>query len=115
MHSVVETPRYLTDAKQAGMVDKERAAIVTFVSVNPQAGDMMAGTGGARKFRFRRPGTGKSGGYRIVFYHGGDDVPLFLLNVFAKGERANLSQAERNELRVILGNMAQIYRRGITA
>ncbi len=40
---------------------------------------------------------------------------MFLLNVFAKGERANLSQAERNELRVILGNIAQIYRRGITA
>ena len=115
MHSVVETPTYLADAKQAGMDAEERQAVVTYVSVNPQAGDMMAGTGGARKFRFKRPGTGKSGGYRVVFYYGGDDVPLFLLNVFTKGDRANLSKAECNELRVILAKMAQIYREGVKA
>ena len=71
MHSVVETPTCLSDAKQAGMDAEERQAIVTFVSVNPQAGDLMAGTGGARKLRFKRPGTGKSSGYRVVFYYGG--------------------------------------------
>ena len=115
MHSVVETPTYLSDAKQAGMDADERQAVVAYVAVNPQAGDMMAGTGGARKFRFKRPGTGKSGGYRIVFYYGGDDVPLFLLNVFTKGDRANLSKAERDELRVILAKMAQVYREGVKA
>ena len=76
---------------------------------------MMAGTGGARKSRFKRPGTGKSGGYRIVFYYGGDDVPLFLLNVFTKGHRTNLSKVECNELRVILAKMAQVYREGVKA
>ena len=50
---------------------EERESVVTHVAANPQGGDMMVGTGGARKFRFRRPGTGKSGGYRIVFYYGG--------------------------------------------
>lgn len=47
-----------------------------------------------------------------MFYYGGDDVPLFLLNVFTKGDRANLSQAERNELRSILSQLAETYRRG---
>ena len=93
----------------------ERQAVVAYVAVNPQAGDVMAETGGARKFRFKRPGTGKSGGYRIVFYYGGDDVPLFLLNVFTKGDRANLSKAECNEIRVILAKMAQVYREGVKA
>ena len=115
MHSVIETPTYLADAKQAGMDADERAAVITYVAVNPQAGDMMAGTGGARKFRFKRPGTGKSGGYRVVFYYDGDDVPLFLLNVFTKGDRANLSKAECNELRAILAKMAQTYREGVKA
>ena len=87
MHSVVETPTYLLDAKQAGMDAEKRQEIVNYVSLNPQAGDMIAGAAGARKLRFRRPGMGKSGGYRVVFYYGGDDVPLFLLNVFAKGDR----------------------------
>ena len=47
--------------------------------------------------------------------YGGDDVPLFLLNVFTKGDRANLSKAECNELRVILAKMAQVYREGVKA
>ncbi len=42
-------------------------------------------------------------------------MPLFLLDVFVKGERANLSKAECNELRVILGKMAQVYREGVKA
>ena len=57
-------------------------------------------------------GTGKSGGYRVVFYYAGQDVPIFLLDVFTKGDRANLSKAEQNELRVILGKMADAYRKG---
>ena len=112
MQSVIETPVYLADAKDAGMDADERAAIVLYLSANPFAGDMMAGTGGARKFRFKRPGAGKSGGYRIVFYYAGEDVPLFLLNVFIKGDRANLSKAEQNALRAILSRMAETYRGG---
>lgn len=92
---------------------EEREAVVAYVAANPQAGDMMAGAGGARKLRFKRPGTGKSGGYRIVFYYGGDGMPLFLLNVFTKGDRANLSKAECNELRTILAKMVQFYLDGI--
>lgn len=59
--------------------------------------------------------AGKSSGYRVVFYYGGDDVSLFLLNVFTKGDRANLAQAERNVLRAILAKMAQTYREGVKA
>ena len=58
MQSVIETPSFLADAKEAGMDADEREAVVLFLSANPQAGDVMAGTGGARKFRFKRPGTG---------------------------------------------------------
>lgn len=112
MQSVVETPAFLVDAKVAGMDADEREAVVLFLAVNPRAGDVMAGTGGARKLRFKRPGMGKSGGYRVVFYYGGDDVPLFLLNVFTKGDRANLSKADQNMLRTILSKMADTYRKG---
>ena len=112
MHSVVETPTYLADAKDAGMNSDEREAVVLFLSANPQAGDMMPGTGGARKFRFKRPGTGKSGGYRIISFYAGQDVPVFLLNIYAKGDRSNLSKAEQNTLRSILSSMADIYRNG---
>jgi hypothetical protein len=115
VQSVVETPTFLADAKDAGMDADEREAVVSYLAANPQAGDMMSGTGGARKFRFKRVGTGKSGGYRIIFYYGGQDVPLFLLNVFTKGDRASLSKADQNTLRTILSRMADTYRKGTLA
>ncbi len=42
-------------------------------------------------------GHGKSGGYRTIHYFGGDQVPLFLLAMYGKGEKSNLTQAERSQ------------------
>jgi hypothetical protein len=71
------------------------------------------GTGGARKVRCGGRGRGKSGGYRVVTFYSGEGIPVFLLNVFAKGDRIDLSQAERNELRRILQSLARVYREGV--
>lgn len=98
MQSVIETSAYLAAAEDAGMEEKERAAVVVTVATDPQSGDIMPGCGGARKLRVRRPGTGKSGGYRVITYFGGEDMPVFLLTVFGKGEKSNLDKAERNQL-----------------
>jgi hypothetical protein len=74
------------------------------------AGDLISGTGGARKLRFPFGGKGKSGGVRVITYYAADDIPVFLLEVFSKGERINLSRAERNELKQSLANIAEDYR-----
>jgi hypothetical protein len=113
MQSVIETPDYLADAKDAGMTDAERKRVIDTLAKEPQSGDMIKGTGGARKIRFGRHGQGKSGGYRVIFYFSGEDVPVFLLNVFSKGDRVDLSQAERNELRIELAGLANDYRNGV--
>jgi hypothetical protein len=97
MHAVVETPAYLRDAKDTGLDPNERASIVMYLAENPSAGVEIPGTGGARKVRFTGRGRGKSGGYRVVTFYSGEEVPVFLLNVFAKGDRVDLSQDERNE------------------
>lgn len=112
VQAVVETPDYLSDAKAAGLSEAERRAVVDIVSRNPKAGDIIEGTGGARKLRIAGRGKGKSGGYRAITYYGGDDVPVFLLAVFGKGEKVNLSKAERNELRKELAGLADDYRKG---
>lgn len=111
MQSVVETEEYLKDAKQAGLSDEERAAIVAYLAKNPEAGDEIRGTGGARKVRFAGKGKGKSGGYRVITFFSGTDIPVFLLNVFAKNERVDLTQAERNEFKETLGELAAAYRK----
>jgi hypothetical protein len=98
MHSVIETNAYLKAADDAGMDEEERSEVVDLIAANPEAGVIMPGCGGARKLRVRKRGTGKSGGYRVVTYFAGESLPVFLLTVFGKGEKDNLSKAERNVL-----------------
>ncbi len=107
MHSVVETESYLRAAKDAGMAEDERIAAVDLVAADPEAGDLLQGTGGIRKARLAGRGKGKSGGYRIVWYFGGGDIPVFLLTVFGKGEKANLTQGERNALRALTATLRE--------
>ena len=113
MQSVIETPEYFADAKAAGLRDDERERIVTLLAWNPMAGVEIPGAGGARKLRVAGCGKGKSGGYRVITFYSGADVPVFLLAVFFKGDRVDLKQAERNALRVELAGLAEDYRRGV--
>ena len=99
MQTVIETESYLRDAKDAKMSDDEKASAVDLVAADPEVGVLMQGTGGVRKVRLAGRGKGKSGGYRIVYFYGGGDIPVFLLTVFSKGEKANLTQGERSALR----------------
>ena len=110
MQTVVETPAFLHDARSLGLPEAERLAIVTWISANPSAGDVIEGTGGARKVRFAGKGKGKSGGYRVITFFSGTDIPVFLLNIFAKNEKTNLTQDERRVLKAVLGTLAKTYR-----
>jgi hypothetical protein len=113
MHAVIETPSFLADCCNAGLVDDEISGIVVTISSDPMIGDIIPGTGGARKLRIRGRGKGKSGGYRTISYFAGEDVPVLLLALVNKGERADLSQAERNELRKELAGYARDYRASV--
>ena len=95
---------------RAGLTEDELIAIVDVIARDPMGGDLIEGTGGARKLRHRKEGVGKSGGYRTIHYFAGVDVPVFLLGVYGKGEKANLTKAERNELAAILPGLAADYR-----
>jgi hypothetical protein len=113
MHAVIETRHYLKDADDVGLSENERLDIVGMIAANPLLGDIMPGTGGARKIRVAGRGKGKSGGYRVISYYAAADIPVFLLGVLSKGERANLSRAERNELRAELSHIASDYRASV--
>jgi len=113
MHTVIETADYLQDAKDVGLSAEEMVAIIEIISSDPKAGDVMVGTGGARKLRFGVGGTGKRGGIRTVHCFGGDDVPVFMLAVIKKGDRDNLSKAECNALRKELQGIADAYRMSV--
>lgn len=93
------------------MTEAELRMIVDTIGAKPLGGDLIPGAGEARKMRFARQGGGKGGGYRTVHYFAGQDVPVFLLALIAKNQRADLSQKERNRLREILPKLAEAYRR----
>ena len=67
--------------------------------------------GGIRIVCFGFAGRGKSGGARIVYLFSGADVPVFLLAVFAKNEKANISAAERNALAALVTDMITACRK----
>lgn len=95
--TVAETPEYLRNAARL-LRPEDSVAIVQFLAARPRAGDLIQGTGGVRKLRWGRAGRGKSGGVRVIYYFHDEAMPLYLLALFAKNEKADLSKAERNEL-----------------
>jgi hypothetical protein len=96
--TVVETARFLKDAKPL-LSDSEREALVVFVAEKPEAGEIIAETGGVRKIRWALAGRGKRGGARVIYYYHSERLPLFLLAAYGKNEKANISKAERNAMK----------------
>lgn len=73
------------------LTESERQALAVFLAFNPMAGDVIPGSGGIRKVRWARPGTGKSGGFRVIYYFHSDVLPIYLITGYAKNTKANLS------------------------
>ena len=106
--TVAELQEYLRTAGKL-LADADRLAIVDYLAAHPAAGDLIGGTGGVRKLRWARDGRGKSGGVRVIYYFHSEAMPLYLLTVFAKNERANLSKGERNELAGLVDMLVKIW------
>jgi hypothetical protein len=109
MQTVVETPTFLR-AAEAFLSEADRDELVRTVAAYPEVGDLMPGTGGYRKLRFARRGMGKRGGARVVYLYGGEELPIFLITVYAKSEKGNLSRAEQNALAKMAKSFFADYR-----
>ena len=114
LHTVVEMPEFCRCAENLGLTEEERANIIDAVAANPQAGNEIQGTGGARKIRFaaKRKGRGKSGGYRVITFYSGLGLPVFLITIYAKSEQDNLTQDQKKKLRTILKSVVEAYKEG---
>lgn len=106
--TVVETVEFQRRAR-AIMSDAERLELIDFVARNPMTGVSIGG--GVRKFRFARDGGGKSGGYRVIHFFSPDDGTLvFLITVFAKNEKANLTKTETEAVKTLGEVLSATYR-----
>jgi len=110
MQTVVETRHFAARAEKV-LTEDERNALINILASDPLRGAVLAGTGGIRKVRFARGGRGKSGGVRAIYYFYNADNPIYLLEVFGKNEKANLTAAERNALAKGVAEIRQQLRR----
>ena len=101
MQTVIETATFIKAVARAGMSEAEVTAVVEMIAANPDAGEVIQGTGGCRKVRVAGRGKGKSGGYRLFTFYSGHQIPVFLLTIISKGEVENLTKSERNALAVL--------------
>jgi hypothetical protein len=107
--TIAELPEYIRRSEKL-LDEEERNGIIDYLAVHHTAGDIMKGTGGIRKLRWSRKGKGKRGGVRVIYYFFKETAPLFLLTVFGKNEKDNLSKAERNELAKLTEKIAESYK-----
>ena len=73
--------------------------------------DLIPGTGGVRKLRWGLEGRGKRGGARVIYFYHDAGLPLFALTAFAKNERADLSQQDRNDFRQLTALLVEAFKR----
>ena len=100
MQTIVELPEFLRKSDKL-LKESERKSIINYLASHPVSGVLMKGTGGIRKLRWSAQDKGKSGGVRVIYYYHNESMPLFLLTVFGKGEKANLSKSESNQLALV--------------
>jgi mRNA-degrading endonuclease RelE of RelBE toxin-antitoxin system len=102
LSTITELPEYI---KRANLLlsESERKDVIDYLSEHPKAGDIMEGTGGIRKIRWSRGNKGKSGGVRVIYYYHDERIPLYLLTMFGRNERTNLSKADRNAFGLLVG------------
>jgi hypothetical protein len=98
MYTVIETPVY---ANKVGgiLTEDERDAFAAFVAANPTAGSVVRGSGGVRKVRWAQRGRGKSGGARVIYFNRLADGEIWLLTIYAKGERSRIPAHELKQIR----------------
>ena len=102
---IVETVSYLKAVED--IWDEEtQIDFKNYISLHPDKGDIIPGTGGIRKIRWQGSGHGKRGGARIIYYVYNDKNPIYLLFAYPKNTQENLSAKEKK----ILANLANILK-----
>jgi len=90
MYTIVETPLFQSLVDDYWTSD-EREQFCVWLAGNPYAGDVIAGSGGCRKVRYSRRGSGKSGGVRIIYYNQLAKGEIWLFTIYAKSERETIA------------------------
>jgi len=106
--TVAETVSFRRKVGQL-LFENEKDELIAYLSMHPNAGVLIKGTGGIRKLRWARSGRGKSGGVRVIYYFHSRDIPLYLLTIFGKNEKANITKEEKNILSAMVRELVNYW------
>lgn len=95
----IETSEFRRRWVKLGLDEEDLRELQGYLLEHPNAGDVVQGTGGVRKLRWARPGRGKSGGVRTIYIDFADRETTWLITVFGKNEKTDLSPDERTEIK----------------
>ncbi|MCY4613021.1 MAG: type II toxin-antitoxin system RelE/ParE family toxin [Nitrospira sp.] len=98
---IIETRLFTRRIKELLSDDEYRALQETLVN-RPGMGDIVQGTGGLRKVRWKQEGHGKSGGVRVIYYWMTEDEQLYMLYVYSKSQQEDLTAEQKKALKSIV-------------
>ncbi|MEI8093575.1 MAG: addiction module toxin RelE [Spirochaetales bacterium] len=103
----VETRAFSNDWQVLGQSDDDLKSLQNHLAKHPNGGSLIEGTGGARKIRWNRSGrpTGKSGGVRVLYLDDARDGKIYLVVVFGKDEKDNLSADEKKAIKAFIRSL----------
>ena len=102
----IHTPLFDESMAAVPMTDEELRSLQNDLQANPEAGNLVRGTGGARKIRVGVERRGKSAGARVIYYYAGRDRTIYLILAFSKKDAATLSQAGKTVIRALIQELS---------
>ena len=103
MYTIIETPTFENDAKKIWAED-ERASFCAWLASNPEVGDVIPRSGGCRKLRWTRAGSGKRGGVRIIYFTRLTNGEIWLLVIYSKTVKGNIPAHILKSIREVIEN-----------
>lgn len=110
-HTVVSTTAFQRKAKTLGVSETELQSIYDVYAMDPEFGEVEPKTGGLRKGRIAKDGTGKSGGYRVFSFFADEDNPVFLFWMIDKSEDDSLTNEQKNVFKVAIAALKKELRK----
>ena len=106
----IELPSFMNQWKEMGLTDSDLIRLEEELLANPEIGKVIRETGGVRKMRFPFEHRSKSDSVRVIYVDIEVREKIFLLTAYPKSKKSNLTKAERNALRTLVGKLKEVTR-----
>lgn len=105
---VIELPTFADDARRL-LTEEQLDELCSELATLRQLGSVIKETNGLRKFRWAAKGKGKRGGVRVIYFYGGDHMPIFMIAIYSKSEKSDMTSPEKKAARKFIETLKKQY------